>query len=90
MSIACVLALLAGYVFQVNSLTATAYHVTTQERAVKQLAEQQKNLEGSRGNTLSFGSMAQLAHQLKFERAGQVSYIQAGSGPVAQNFQSNP
>lgn len=90
LSLFSLLVLFSGYIFQVNSLTATAYHVTTSEQELKQLIEQQKTLEASRGNTLSFSSMASLAQELQFERTGSISYIQVGSGPVAQQFLISP
>lgn len=78
------LLMVGGYIVQINTLTTTAYAITTAEKELKQLLQEQRTLEATKASTLSFSEMASLAHTLEFEKVSNVSYIQVSSTSVAR------
>ena len=77
-------ALVAFYIFQVNSLTALAYHVADQERKIQQLKEDNISLQIHAHQALSLKDLETLARQLHFEKVRSISYVKVLDGSVAQ------
>lgn len=76
--------LLFIYIFQINSLTALAYHVADQEAVIQELHEANGKLEARMYQSLSFNDLAALADKFSFEKIGMISYIKVIDGKVAQ------
>ena len=78
--------LLSLYIFQINSLTALAYHVADQEVIIQELHEANVRLEARMYQSLSFNDFAALADEFSFEKIGTISYIRVIDGRVAQQI----
>ncbi|HZX49599.1 MAG TPA: hypothetical protein VFE94_00410 [Candidatus Paceibacterota bacterium] len=78
--------LLVGmYVFQLNALTALAYHIADQEQLATQLKQDVTQLEIRARHTFSLNDLEELAQNMQFEKITNISYLKIPTGGVAAN-----
>ena len=73
------------YILQVNSLTALAYHMGEYEAAKIKLSDHNTILETSAIRILSINSLEDLASQMNFEKAHDISYLKIAEPAVAKS-----
>jgi len=71
------------YVFQVNNLTAQAYHIGEYETAKQQLSDHAKILEAEAVRILAMKDLEALAAVMNFEKARDISYLKIIEPAVA-------
>lgn len=72
------------YILQVNSLTAQAYHMGEYEAAKANLSDHNTILQASAVRILSIQNLEDLARQMNFEKAHDISYLKTGQAAVAK------
>lgn len=77
------LMLLIFYVWQINDLTRGSYLLNSYEKQIKQLTEENKNLEVSFAESSFLGQALQKIQALNFEKVTSVKYIQIPDSSVA-------
>ncbi|MCH7828452.1 hypothetical protein IH982_01110 [Patescibacteria group bacterium] len=75
--------LLLLYIFQVNALTASVYHMGDQEKRLRQLKEQSILFKVQHLPSFSRARMEELAQEMHFERVQEVSYLRVLGPAVA-------
>ena len=73
------------YILQVNSLTALAYHMEEYEAAKIKLSDHNTILETSAIRILAIHSLEDLASQMNFEKAHDISYLKIAEPAVAKS-----
>lgn len=81
---ALILSLSGLYIFQINSLTASAYGATVSERETGKLKQETALLETNAGDTLASDNFTSLALALHFEKVDSIQYVQTIEGAVAK------
>ncbi|MBI2123967.1 MAG: hypothetical protein HYU04_01885 [Candidatus Wildermuthbacteria bacterium] len=71
------------YIFQVNALTAQAYHIGGYETEKQQLSNHAKALETEAVRILAMKNLEDLALTMNFEKAYDISYINIAEPAVA-------
>ena len=75
--------LLLLYIFQVNALTASVYHMGDQEKRLGQLKEQSILSKVQHLPSFSRTRMEELAQEMQFERVQEISYLRVLGSTVA-------
>jgi len=70
------LVLLVFYVLQINYLTSGSYLISTYERQIGQLAEENKNLQVSFAESSFLGQALEKIQALDFQKVQSVKYMQ--------------
>ena len=78
------LLLLIFYAWQINGLTRGSYLVSSYEKQISQLTEENKNLEVSFAESSFLGQALQKIQDLNFEKVTTVKYIQILDNSVAK------
>jgi len=71
------------YIFQVNALTAQAYHIGGYETEKQQLSDHAKSLEANAIRILAMKNLEDLAFTMNFEKAYDISYVKIAEPAVA-------
>ena len=75
--------LLLLYIFQINALTASIYHIGDQEKRLGQLKEQTVYLQAQHLPSFTRTRMEKLAQEMQFERVQEISYLKVLGSSVA-------
>jgi len=80
------LPLLVFYVWQINDLTRGSYLVSSYEKQISQLSDENKNLQVSFAENSFLGQILQKARDLNFQKVVSVKYVQIPDGSVGYNY----
>lgn len=75
--------LLFFYVWQINALTKGSYLITSYEKQISKLTQENKNLQVSFAERSFWGQALQKMQALNFQKVGNVTYIQILDNSVA-------
>jgi len=71
------------YIFQINALTASIYHLGDQEKRLDQLKEQTVYLQAQHLPSFTRIRMEKLAQEMQFVRVQEISYLKVLGSSVA-------
>ena len=77
--------LIGFYIFQLNSLTTLAWHISEVEQQLTQIKHQNTALEAKAYQGISFRELEKLAKVQNFQKITSITYLVPLGGSVAQN-----
>ena len=77
--------LIGFYIFQLNSLTTLAWHISEVEQQLTQMKYQNTALQTEAYQGVSFRELEELAKRKNFQKITFITYLRPLGGSVAQN-----
>ena len=77
--------LIGFYIFQLNSLTTLAWHISEAEQQLTQMKHQNTALQAKAYQGVSFRELKELAEIQNFQKITSITYLVPLGGLVAQN-----